>query len=150
MARYREEMVAAANLTATQRRELQSRMREQEMFEYTLREQVQAARELLSVVQEEVRRSERLREEAGQELERTRARAADEIQQVAHEAAEQIDARGRRLDAAASFARQLQVELRESREDAASQRRQAELFHAEYQAEHQRFVSRQRNCALRG
>ena len=68
MARYREEMAAAANLTATQRRELQSRMREQEMFEYTLREQVQSNRELLSVVLEEARRNERLREEVGQEL----------------------------------------------------------------------------------
>ena len=86
-------------------------------------------------MQEEVRRDERLREEAGQELVRTRARVDDEIQRVAHEAAEQIDARNRRLDVAASFARQLQEELRESREEAAS--RQAKLPHAEYQAEHQ-------------
>ena len=73
LARYREEMVAAANLTATQRRELQPRMRGQDMFEYTLGEQVQSNRELLSAVQEEVRRNEQLRVEAGQELEFTRA-----------------------------------------------------------------------------
>ena len=76
-------MVAVASLTAAQRRELQPRMREQELFEYTLREQVQSSRELLFVVQEEVRRSERLREEVGQELERTRARVADELHHVA-------------------------------------------------------------------
>ena len=126
MARYREEMVAAANLTATQRRVPQSRMRGQEMFEYTLREQVQSNRELPSVVQEEVRRNERLREEAGQELERTRARVATEVQQVAREAAEQIDARSRRLDVAAGFVRQLQEGLHESREEAAFQRRKSE------------------------
>ena len=68
MARDREEMAAAASLSATQRRELQSRVREREMFEYTLREQAQSKRELLPVVQEEVRRSGRLRQEAGQEL----------------------------------------------------------------------------------
>ena len=87
MARHREEVAAAASLSATQRRERQSRMREQEMFEYTLREQVRSNRDLLAVVQEEVLCNGRVRAEAGQELERTRARAADEIQQVAHEAA---------------------------------------------------------------
>ena len=71
MARYREEMAAAASLTATQRRELQSRIPEQEMFEYTLREQVKSNRELLAVAQEEVLCNGRLRAEAGQALERT-------------------------------------------------------------------------------
>ena len=138
MARYREEMVAATNLTATPRRELQPRMREQEMFEYTLREQAQPNRELLPVVQEEVGHNERVCEEAGQELEVTRSRAANEVQQVAHEAAEQLDARNRRLDAAAGFVRQLQGELQESREEVISQRVASGKFYAEYQAEQRR------------
>ena len=118
MGRFREEMMMAVHMTATQRRELQSRISEQEMFEVALREQVHSNRELLSTVQSEVQRNEQLRVEAGQALEVTRARAADEIQQVAHEAAEHIDDRNRRLDVAAGFVRRLQEELRESRAEA--------------------------------
>ena len=76
MNRFREEMMMAVHLTATQRRELQSRISEQGMFEVALREQVQSNRELLSIVQNEVRQTEQLRVEAGQALEVTRARAA--------------------------------------------------------------------------
>ena len=39
-----DEMAAAATMTATQRHELQARMREQEVFEFTLREQVESNR----------------------------------------------------------------------------------------------------------
>ena len=123
------------HLSATQRRELQSRISEQEMFDVALREQVQSSRELLSTVQNEVQQNEQLRVEAGQALEVTRARAADEIQQVAHEAAEQIGDRSRRLDVAAGLVRRLQDELRESRAGVVvhtmvSQQR-LEAYHAE-------------------
>ena len=119
MNRFREEMMMAAQLTATQRRELQSRISEPEMFEVALREQVHSNRELLSTARNEVQQNEQLRVEVGQALEVTRARAADEIQQVAHEAAEQIGDRNRRLDVAAGLARRLQDELRESRAETA-------------------------------
>ena len=46
MVRRRDEMTAAASMTATQRHELQVRVREPEVFEFTLREQVESNREL--------------------------------------------------------------------------------------------------------
>ena len=135
MRRFREEMMVVVHMTATQRRELQSRISEQEMFEVALREQVHSNRELLFTVQSEVQRNEQLRVEAGQALEVTRARAADEIQQVAHEAAEQIDDRSRRLDVAAGLVRRLQEELRESRAEAAVHTILSQRRLGEYQAE---------------
>ena len=138
MNRYREEMAAAANLIATQRRELQSRIREQEMFEITLSEQAHSSRELLSAIQEEVRRNEQLRVEAGQQLELTRGRVAREVQQLINEAARQINDRGRRLDAVAEYVQRLRDELQESRDEVASLRTVAERYYNEFPAEQRR------------
>ena len=46
MARCRDELAAAANLIATRRHELLVRIREHEVFEFALREQVESNRDL--------------------------------------------------------------------------------------------------------
>ena len=61
-------MSAAVSKTTAHRQELQARIREQEVFEFALREQVESNRDLLAIVEHEVHHNIRLRERAGREF----------------------------------------------------------------------------------
>ena len=127
-------------MTATQRHELQVRTREQEVFEFTLREQVESNRDLLATVQYEDQHSLRTREEAGRELEHTRARAADDAQQLAQEVAEQIDVGDRRTNQATICVLNLREELWETHEECVARERRAEQYRMGYWSEHERVL----------
>ena len=80
-------MRAAVSMTTAQRQELQRRVRDQEVAERTLREQVESNRDLLAAVEHEVQQNQRLGDEAGRELGRTQAIAAGEVVRMAQQVA---------------------------------------------------------------